>query len=156
MLPRISFHLTTKFKSLSWDLLLGETNFSIPGSTQLNLYPKRNNKQWIPFSQMDPHIVDCFWINWLSFIPNHNPHPGHSPILISRDRTMRSSAQHGPCTVFHLSRLLWELTHAVDIKQHLAGLLWGNNKSDMPSSIILTILTPCVSCGVPAKVSDLL
>lgn len=104
--------------------------------------------------------VLLMFLNQLALFYSHpSPHPipswpqSHSHF---HGENNVKAAHCGLCTVFHWSKSLWELTHAVDIKQHLAGLMWGNSKSNMSSLIIQTILPPCISCGFPAKVSDLL
>lgn len=79
---------------------------------------------------MGPGLTDCFRV--IVPLSSSSPPPFSFP-----GREQCGAELMGACTlsVFHLSSLPWELAHAVDRKQHLAGLRGGNNKSDISSPI---------------------
>lgn len=161
VLPRLFFHLTC----LHSNYCFGICSWVIPRSSQLHLYPtpKESTCHHLVLV-MNSILTDGPQSSWLfqNQLALFHPHP-LTPILATvpfsipgREQCEAVLTVAHALSVFHLSTFLWGLTHAVDIMQHLAGLMWGNSKSDMSSSIILAILTPCISCGFPAKVSDLL
>lgn len=143
----------------------GIRSWVIPRSFQLPPYPtpKESTCHHLVL-MMNSILTDGPQSSWLfqNQLTLFHPHP-FTPILATvplsfpgREQCEAELAAAHALSVFHLSRFLWGLSHAVDIMQHLAGLAWGNSKSDMSSSIILAILTPCILHGFPSKVPDLL
>lgn len=126
-----SFHLST-FKSFSCDLFLDETNLRY-----WDLFPtlkKEKRKSKCHHLVIMNHLVlvmnsiltdstqsYCLRVSQLSFAPN--PTWPQSQSHSRREQCGVELTMACAVSVFHLSRLPWELVHGVDIKQHLAGLM---------------------------------
>lgn len=90
------------FKSLFWDLLLSDTKI-LPAPS----LPHSKRKRMSSFSAHDEFHSDRWTPVFLTVSesvgslssPPLNPHPGHSPILNSRETTVWSSTRCGPHTI---------------------------------------------------------